>query len=88
MQVYTIHTEFYLSLIIIICIAYYEEVIIPIYNLDYIDIVEYSDGKKITTMTMLDVRETIQKAMGNTKLKGYFNTLRAAFMTKSKKKSE
>ena len=52
------------------------------------DIVEYSDGKKITTMTMLDVRETIQKAMGNTKLKGYFNTLRAAFMTKSKKKSE
>ena len=48
-------------------------------------IVQYSDGKKITTITMLDVRETIQKAMGNTKIKGYFNTLRSAFMTKKKK---
>jgi hypothetical protein len=49
------------------------------------DIVDYNDGKKIITMTMLDVRETIQKAMGNSKIKGYFNTLRAAFMTRKKK---
>jgi hypothetical protein len=48
-------------------------------------IVKYSDGKRVTTLTMLEVRDSIGKAMGTSRLRGYFNAFRAAFMTRKKK---
>jgi hypothetical protein len=49
-------------------------------------IVKLAQKGKIVTLTMLEAREHILNSQGNTKLKRYYNTLRASFMTKKPKR--